>query len=65
MIVYHEYFFLIDPSNLTFESIFHRIEDLNVPFETGYYTIRQLALVKQRMFAKVYSKVCFIVLLIR
>ncbi|CAF0961394.1 unnamed protein product [Adineta steineri] len=45
-----------DSSKTTFESIFNPIEDLNVPFETGYYTIRQLALVKQRIFAKLYSK---------
>lgn len=47
----------LDPSKLTFESIFHPIEDLNVPFETGFNTIRQLALAKQRVFAKLFSKV--------
>ena len=47
-----------DQSKPTFESIFNPIEDLNVPFETGYCTIRQLALVKQRTFAKVFPKVC-------
>ncbi|CAF4332613.1 unnamed protein product [Rotaria sp. Silwood2] len=45
-----------DTSKPTFESIFNLIEDLNVPFETGYYTIRQLALVKQGTFAKLFSK---------
>ncbi|CAF0844284.1 unnamed protein product [Rotaria sordida] len=45
-----------DTSKPTFESIFNPIEDLNVPFETGHYTIRQLALVKQRTFAKLFSK---------
>jgi hypothetical protein len=51
-------FVCVDTSKPTFESIFNPIEDLNVPFETGYYTIRQLALVKQRIFAKLFSKVC-------
>ncbi|UJR33316.1 hypothetical protein I4U23_020766 [Adineta vaga] len=45
-----------ESSKPTFESIFNPIEDLNVQFETGYYTIRQLALVNQRMFANLYSK---------
>ncbi|CAM4869917.1 unnamed protein product [Rotaria socialis] len=45
-----------ESSKPTFESIFHPIEDYNIPFETGYYTIRQLALVRQRAFAKLFSK---------
>ena len=51
------FFLHADPSKLTFESIFNPIEDWNVPFETGFYTIRQLALVKQRVFPKLFSKV--------
>lgn len=47
----------LDSSKPTFESIFNPIEDWNVPFETGYYTIRQLALIKQRTYAKLFSKV--------
>ncbi|CAF0730096.1 unnamed protein product [Adineta ricciae] len=45
-----------ESSKPTFESIFNPIEDLNVPFETGFCTIRQLALVDQRKFANLYSK---------
>lgn len=48
---------LLDLSNVTFEKVFNPIEDLNVPFETGYCTIRQLGLVKPRLFGKLYSKV--------
>ena len=47
----------LDSSKPTFESLFHPIEDFNVPFETGYYTIRQLAMVKQRTYGKLFSKV--------
>ena len=50
-------FIRTDPSNVTFESVFNHIEDINVPFETGYSTIRQLAFVKPRLYAKLFEKV--------
>lgn len=47
----------LESSKNTFETIFNPIEDLTVPFETGYYTIRQLALINQQKFGKLFSKV--------